>query len=117
MRLGVTPRNINLASILDMIQQTAAIKSFETLHYGSGPTAPLDAKTYLDIARIALETKDLLNDPDQRMYERLSAVALRTEDKPSITLRELTGGQHTVDLGPRSDPTVGGETDDASSSE
>lgn len=104
MRLGVTARNIQIGKVLDAIQQAAAIKAYETLHFSSGPMAAMDAKTYLDMVRTAIEARDLLNDPDQRVYERLQLVALETEKRPSLTMHELTGGNHTTDFGPRSDP-------------
>ena len=113
MRMGTMPRNVGLVQLLGMIEQTSALKCFETLHTGYGLDGAIQAKEYMAIVKMAHEVAETLHNPDKKLYDQLNAISLETRDDHQPTLQELSGGEHTTDLGPPTNPMMAdGEDED-----
>lgn len=99
MRMGVMPERIDVASRMLAVRDMATVRALESLHF----TAPGDAAralNYVTAAKIMQELLETVQRPDEQLREQLSAIALRTDDRPVPSIHQLSAGQHTVDLQP-----------------
>lgn len=99
MRMGVNPEKIDVAGRMSATRDMATLRSLEALHY-AGPGDASRAFNYAMTAKIMNELLETVQKPDEQLREQLSAIALRTDDRPVPSIHQLSDGRHTVDLQP-----------------
>lgn len=113
MKMGVSPANLDMVRRLESTKNVAILRAEECALNGT----PSDSKRASEWATTAKLMKELLDSehrPDEQLHERLSVIALKSEDRPILSIRELTGGNVTVDLQPEptSETVDGGAAED-----
>jgi hypothetical protein len=99
MRMGVTPEHVDVAGRMSATRDMATLRALETLHF-AGPGDAGRAFNYAMTAKIMNELLETVQKPDEQLREQLSAIALRTDDRPVPSIHQLSEGRHTVDLQP-----------------
>jgi hypothetical protein len=99
MRMGVMPEKIDVATRMTAVRDMATVRALETLHFAT-PGDANRALSYVTAAKIMQELLETVQKPDEQLREQLSAIALRTDDRPVPSIHQLSAGRHTVDLQP-----------------
>ena len=107
-RMGVLPRNLPIPKTLEAIEQMALLRSFEKIATG-GPAAALDASSLLQVAQKAKEYREELSSPDEALLKKFQRIRMTTHGTAVPTVGQLTGGAHTVDMGPVHRPALLGD--------
>lgn len=100
MRMGMLPAEMNLPRILDRSREMAAMTGYEAL-CTNGVKDHMKARDLADVVRTYTEVLEVVVKPDENMREQLSAIAMRTDEKPVPFVHTLSKGKHTVDMQPQ----------------
>jgi len=104
MRMGMMPDRIDVATRMVATRDMATMRALESLH-ATGPGDAGRAFNYAMTAKIMNELLETVQKPDEQLREQLSAIALRTDDRPVPSIHQLSGGRHTVDMQPTPEGT------------
>lgn len=104
MRMGVMPEKIDVATRMTAVRDMATVRALESMHFAT-PGDANRALSYVTAAKIMQELLETVHKPDEQLREQLSAIALRTDDRPVPSIHQLSAGRHTVDLQPTSEGT------------
>lgn len=99
MRMGLMPRNFDLAGLVETTRAFATMRSLEATMLGG----PFDSKKALEFSLVAKNMGEMLETivkPDEKLREELAAIALKTEEGPVPYINEFSSGQHTVEISP-----------------
>lgn len=100
MRMGFMPSTDELAKIVEAVRLTALARALEVATYG-GPEDSIKALNYALTAEKMGNVLEQIVRPDEELRNQLSAIALRTAaPNKAPSLRQLSGGNHTIDLLP-----------------
>lgn len=99
MRMGISPGTHDVAQRMTATRDMAAMRALESLHFAT-PGDASRALNYAMTAKIMNELLETVQKPDEQLREQLSAIALRSDDRPVPSIHQLSAGQHTVDLQP-----------------
>lgn len=111
MNTGVMPRRMDVATVVDAAFNQAVAKV--ALHTGLGsPQDAQMAQSYAVTADIMKRLKDTVTNPEDQLREDLHRISVATTPNKVPTIRELTAGNHTVNLQP--EPKTAEENDDTS---
>ena len=105
MRMGVMPSRIDIAARMTDTRNMAALRALEVLQTPPAPGDAVRALNYAMTAKIMNEMLETVQKPDETLRDQLSAIALRTDDRPVPSIHALSAGRHTVDLQPTPDGT------------
>jgi hypothetical protein len=100
MRMGLMPAEMNLPKVLERAREMASMAAYEALctngmkDHEKARDLSVVVKTFTDVLEVVVK-------PDENMREQLSAIAMRTEEKPIPFVHELSKGKHTVDMQPQ----------------
>lgn len=97
-KLGMMPSNLDVAKVLESARAVAALRALELTTNGEARDADKRAVNYMMVARIATEVLENVVKPDELMRQQLSSILLQTEQQPVPSIRELSAGNHTVDM-------------------
>jgi hypothetical protein len=98
-RMGLMPRNLDLAGLIETTRTLATMRSLEATMLGG----PFDSKKALEFSLVAKNMGEMLGTvvkPDEKLREELATIALKTEEGPVPYINELSAGSHTVELSP-----------------
>jgi hypothetical protein len=102
-RLGTPPSKHDLSLRVMELRNISVLRGLEAAHQD----APGDSQrclNYTNTARIAIDIMEVTKDPGDELSEQLQSIALRTDTQPLKHVKQLSAGQHTVDLAPLRDP-------------
>lgn len=99
MQMGIMPRSINLAEVVEATRTTAAIRALEATMTG-GPTGSEMARNFSATAETMSRMMETLVRPEDQLRADLANIALKTDASEIPLLTSLSGGHHTVDLQP-----------------
>lgn len=97
MRMGLMPTNIELSKVASAARLAATVGCLEGLMRGERPDRCRDLAQTAKLMHEMLET---VGDPESELQSSLQALTLQTEAEPIPPIRQLTGGNHTVDVQP-----------------
>lgn len=97
-KLGMMPNNMDVAKVLESARAVAALRAMELATNGEARDADRRAMNYMMVARIATEVLENVVKPDELMRKQLSSILLQTDQQPVPSIKELSAGNHTVDL-------------------
>lgn len=100
MRLGLMPANIELSNVATAARLAASVGCLEGLMRGERPDRCRDLAQTAKLMHEMLET---VGDPESKLQADLRSLALQTDAEPIPPIRQLTGGNHTVDVQPIDD--------------
>jgi len=96
MRFGIVPGSVELANLAAASRVAATVQVLDSCLSGAAERArdfSIVAKTMTDI----LET---VGSPEEELQRSLQQLSLRTEREDIPTIKQLSGGNHTVDIQP-----------------
>lgn len=97
-KLGIMPNNLDVARVLESARAVASLRALELATNGEARDADKRAINYMMVARIATEVLEQVVKPDEVMRQQLSSILLQTEQQPVPSIKELSAGNHTVDM-------------------
>jgi hypothetical protein len=100
MRMGFMPTKADLSKMASAVRIAAVARAFETMFDGR-PEAASAGQGYALIAKLMGEIIEDVGDPDATLQSQLQQLAVKTETEQIPTLRSLSAGHHTTDMGPR----------------
>lgn len=112
-RMGTMPANLDIAKIMDQTRGVALLRLFEAI----AADGPNDSKKALDLSIVLEKITNTMKEvaqPQEEMQKELAAITMRTDDKPTPTVHQLSagGGSFTTDNGPKQEDTNGLPTPD-----
>jgi hypothetical protein len=99
MRMGFMPNTEELAKMVEQVRMIAVARAWEAAYLGG----PMDAKNALDYSVAAEKMGAILEQivkPDEELRNQLSAIALKTATPKTPSIKQLSGGNHTIDILP-----------------
>jgi hypothetical protein len=99
MRMGFMPNAEELAQMVEHVRIASIARAYEAAMLGG----PEDSKHALDYAVVAEKMGAVLEQiirPDEELRNQLSAIALKNSASQTPSLKQLSGGNHTLELLP-----------------
>ncbi len=106
LKMGVTPAHLDVAKMLQVSWNIVALKVAETAA-GEGPRNAENLTHYVQALKQLREVMVDMAPPEEDLNKQLTKIGLATDDRPLITVQELTGGAVTAQLLP--DKLLSGE--------
>lgn len=110
LELGVMPKKMDLAVLLEQAQFTTLLRATEAAHNG-GPVGATMSQAFFAAAESVQRLKAAVVNPEDKLRSDLKRISLATTSKKVPTLAQLTNGNHTTNVHP--EPTVGALVVDA----
>lgn len=98
-RLGITPRGVNFAELMERVCMVSGIKAYQAVLDDSIRSAE-NAKNYVTTAQVAMELMERSQKPEAKIVERFTSLNKTNDHRPIPTIGQLSGGLHTADLQP-----------------
>lgn len=110
-RMGITPRGVNFAELMERVSLVAGIKAYQAVLDDSIRSAE-NAKNYVTTAQVAIELMERSQKPEAKLVERFNSLGINNDHRPIPTIAQLSGGAHTADLQPIEEKAKLVEVDD-----
>lgn len=101
--LGVIPKRVNLEQVVQTTMTVATFKSYEGTLLG-GQNGSQISQGYGATAETMSRLKEAVSNPEANLRDDLQRITVATTSVVVPTLRELTGGNHTVNVLPDAKP-------------
>lgn len=102
LRLGVKPGRAEIALRMMETRDIAWVRAIEAAQT-DGPGDDQKFVNYVNGGRMLEELLQMVAKPEDQLRKQLSAIGLRTELAPVVSVHALSGGQHTVEVAPTRD--------------
>lgn len=99
MQMGVMPKSIPTAEIVQSTLDMANYRAWEAVHYG-GPAGAQMGQGFTAIAEGMGRLKELVVNPETGLREDLRKIGVATTTITVPTLHQLSAGNHTVNVHP-----------------
>lgn len=99
MELGVLPKRVDLASVIERTMEVAALRTFEAAAIG-GPQGAQMGQGFALIFDVMNRLKSTIVNPEDKLREDLKKISLATTPREVPTLSQLTDGKHTTNVHP-----------------
>jgi hypothetical protein len=106
MRLGVSLNRGELSTRMMEARDIAVARAIEAVQQ-DGPGDHMKFLNYINGGRIIEEMLQMIAKPADHLQELQKKIALRTETRKMLTVHELSGGHHTVEMAPIEDAHEG----------
>ena len=97
MRLGITPKNVNFAELMDRVRVAAGLRAYQWVMEDS-PAAGEIARNFMSVATDATDLMERSARPEEKLLERFNALGIEQDTGSIPHSNQLSGGKHTVDL-------------------
>lgn len=105
LELGVLPKRVDIANVLDQTFNLASMRLFETVASGTNPQQIAAGQSLSMIAEAALRLKAAVVNPEDKLREDLRKISLATSTRKVPTVHTLTAGRHTTNVHPDPKPS------------
>lgn len=102
MRLGIMPSQIDISKLAIAARSASLVGAIES----ALAKKPEMARDYSLAAKMLTEIIEQIGNVDDDLQQGLSRLLLATDDRPIPNLKQLSGGEHTLDLQPISDEEI-----------
>jgi hypothetical protein len=113
--LGLSPGRQELGDVLRQMETLSVIRAGQALLRGE-PDDERRAEAFTGVLRQIQGIKEMVVVPDAELHKKLRSISLMTDNRPAVTMAELTaqGDQVTVDLAPIGmvEADLGGDVED-----
>jgi hypothetical protein len=96
LRMGILPSNVDICKLAAAARSAALVGAVEC----TMAKKPDAARDYTLAAKMLTEILDQIGNVDEELQAGLSKLILATDDRPIPHIKQLSGGEHTVDLQP-----------------
>jgi len=105
MRMGVMPKRVDVARVFEAVRFSAGLRAVEATMSGE-QYASERTRDFMLASKLAGELLETVVRPEDQLINELSSIALKTDEAPIPTLRQLSGGEHTVSVLPMEEEEV-----------
>jgi hypothetical protein len=99
MRLGIMPSQVDISKLAIAARSASLVGAIES----ALAKKPEMTRDYSLAAKMLTEVIEQLGNVDDDLQQGLARLMLATDDRPLPNLKQLSGGEHTLDLQPISD--------------
>lgn len=99
LQMGIMPRSMPTAEIVQTTLDIASARALESVAYG-GPTGAQMGQGFMAIAEGMTRIKELVVNPEKGLREDLRKIGVATTPNVVPTLHQLSAGRHTVNVHP-----------------
>jgi len=103
LHLGVMPKGVNMEAVVQTTLMTSSIKTLEGTVMGGQNGAQI-AQGFAAVAETMTRLKESVVNPETNLREDLRRITVATTTAVVPTLRQLTNGNHTVNVQPDARP-------------